>query len=72
MSPVRTGQASNRRVIAGITWVSTTVETAKGDVMKKLLCALLLALFVGGVLSCKKEEPVPVKPPEKTETPKTE
>ena len=40
--------------------------------MKKLLCALLLALFVGGVLSCKKEEPVPVKPPEKTETPKTE
>lgn len=44
--------------------------------MKKLLCVLLLGLFVGGVLGCKKE-PAPVKPPEKApattpETPKTE
>ena len=33
--------------------------------MKRLLCALLLALFVGGVLGCGREEPEeePTPPP---------
>jgi hypothetical protein len=44
--------------------VSATVVIAKGDVMKKAICALMLALFVGGVMSCKKTEPVaPPTPP---------
>jgi len=37
--------------------------------MKRLLCALLLALFVGGILGCGKEEPTE-KPPE-TKEPET-
>jgi hypothetical protein len=58
--------------------VSTTVVIAKGDVMKKVICALMLALFVGGVMSCKKTDttvapptpatPAPAPAPEKPAT----
>lgn len=30
-------------------------NTPKGEVMKRLLCLLLLVLFVGGVVGCQKE-----------------
>jgi hypothetical protein len=45
------------------------VETAKGDAMRKLICALLLALFVGGVISCKKETTPPAGEKGTTEKP---
>ena len=32
-------------------------NTPKGEVMKRLLCLLLLVLFVGGVVGCQKEAP---------------
>ena len=40
--------------------------------MKRLLCALLLVLFVGGFLGCKKAEEPTKEEPKKTETPEGE
>jgi hypothetical protein len=56
-------------VIAGTARVSINVEIAKGDAMRKVICALLLALFVGGLVSCKAKEPPVVPPPAGTEKP---
>ena len=60
------GPPPDERVTTGVAPVSGT-DIARGDVMKRLLCALLLVLFVGGALGCKKEaEPEPTDPVEPT------